>query len=152
MSLSGIRLSKPTKFWVFFVYGGLFLSGVFWFVLHKYFTSQNLFLQSSHPWESFGLKVHGAFAFMSLAMIGALFPVHIARAWQARRNRLSGAFFLGMNFVLILTGYGLYYVGGEAFRGFVHFLHLYIGLALPLGLFGHIWRGKISRKKTSQPF
>jgi hypothetical protein len=44
-----------------------------------------------------------------------------------------------------VTGYGLYYAGGESLRAWTSWIHLAVGLALPLLLILHIWLGKRTR-------
>ena len=56
--------------------------------------------------------------------------------------------------ILTITGYGLYYAGGERLRAWTSWIHLAVGLALPLLLILHIWLGKRTRpvaqvRKTS---
>ena len=46
--------------------------------------------------------------------------------------------------ILTITGYGLYYAGGERLRAWTSWIHLAIGLALPLLLL-HILLGKRTR-------
>ncbi len=58
----------------------------------------------------------------------------------------NGSLFLGTFGILTVTGYGLYYAGGESLRAWTSWIHLAVGLALPLLLILHIWLGK----RTSQ--
>ncbi|MGH7839998.1 MAG: hypothetical protein ACREQT_00560, partial [Candidatus Binataceae bacterium] len=46
-------------------------------------------------------------------LLGALFPLHIGRAWRAKKNRATGIVMLAFNAVLIATALGLYYVASE---------------------------------------
>jgi len=58
-------------------------------------------------------KVHGAAAMAILVLIGMLLSAHVRFAWRARRNPGNGSLFLGTFGILTITGYGLYYAGGE---------------------------------------
>src|SRR6516165_12761889 len=51
--------------------------------------------------------------------------------------------------ILSVTGYGLYYAGGESLRAWTSWIHLAVGLALPLLLILHIWLGKRKRPAAS---
>ena len=56
------------------------------------------------------LMVHGGVAMVTLLLLGAIFPIHIARAWRGRLNRVSGSIMVICNAVLIATAFGLYYL------------------------------------------
>jgi hypothetical protein len=91
------------------------------------------------------MKVHGAAAMATLVLVGMLLTSHVRFAWRARRNRGNGSLFLGAFGVLTITGYGLCYAGGERLRAWTSWIHLAVGLALPLLLILHIWLGKRTR-------
>ena len=65
--------------------------------------------------------------------------------WRSRRNRGNGLVFLSAFAVLTVTGYGLYYAGGESLHAWTSWIHLAMGLALPLLLILHVWFGKKTR-------
>jgi len=94
-----------------------------------------------HPSEPWWLKVHGAAAMGFLIALGSLLPGHISHAWQARRNHRSGVSTLTLISILVLTGYGLYYAGGEESRPWISLVHWLMGLigagVLPL----HVYLG-----------
>ena len=48
--------------------------------------------------------------------------------------------------ILTLTGYGLYYAGGEKLRAWTSLIHLWLGLALPIIIALHVWLGHRSRR------
>jgi hypothetical protein len=62
-----------------------------------------------------------------------------------RRNRGNGSLFMGAFGILTVGGYGLYYAGAERLRSWTSWIHLGVGLALPLLLILHIWLGKRTR-------
>jgi len=88
------------------------------------------------------LMIHGAAAMIALLLLGGLFPSHIVRAWRGRLNRMSGSVMVFCNTVLIVTAFGLYYLGSETLRPLISDLHIVVGLALPLLLALHIWLGR----------
>jgi len=128
-----------------FVYGGialLFLTGAAWAYWNYLVSSPRDFEMNAKTWA---MKIHGAAAMAILVLVGMLLTGHVRFAWRARRNRGNGSLFLGAFGILILTGYGLYYAGGESLRAWTSWIHLAVGLALPLLLILHIWLGKRTR-------
>jgi len=91
------------------------------------------------------MKIHGAAAMAILVLVGMLLTGHVRFAWRARRNRGNGSLFLGAFGILTVSGYGLYYAGAERLRSWTSWIHLGVGLALPLLLILHIWLGKRTR-------
>jgi hypothetical protein len=91
------------------------------------------------------LKLHGAAAMGALVLLGTLLPMHVKFAWRAGRNLRTGLSLLSVFLFLVLTGYGLYYFGGERLRYWTSAAHLWVGLALPLIMLVHVWRGKTTR-------
>ena len=100
--------------------------------------------------ESWMLKAHGAAAMVVLVLLGTLLPLHVKFAWRAGRNLRTGLSLLGLFGFLVLTGYGLYYVGGEHLRSWISAAHLWIGLALPPVMLLHVWRGKKTRPSAER--
>jgi hypothetical protein len=80
-----------------------------------------------------------------LVLIGMLLNGHVGFAWRARRNRANGSIFLSAFAVLTITGYGLYYAGGESLRAWTSWIHLAVRLALPILLLIHIFLGRRTR-------
>lgn len=82
------------------------------------------------------------------------------RAGRARRNlgksragclergthRWSGGSLLGLWLGLALSGYGLYYLADEAWRGVASWLHVAAGVGLPATLAIHVWKVTAGRK------
>lgn len=82
---------------------------------------------------------------VTLVLLGSLLTLHVRRAWLAGRNRRSGTLLLALNAVLALSGYALYYSGGETLRALASNVHLALGLALPVLLVAHIALGRRTR-------
>ena len=95
--------------------------------------------------KTWAIKIHGAAAMAILVLIGTLLTGHVKFAWRARRNRGNGAFLLGVFGVLSITGYGLYYAGGEKLRAWASWIHLGVGLSIPLLIVLHLVLGKRKR-------
>jgi hypothetical protein len=144
MKKLGIKLNRTHRWTLYIVFSALFFSGLLWEIFH--FQAENGDSGLPHPSEPLWLKIHGAAAMLSLILLGSILPHHVKNAWQLKMNRGSGSLFLGLNLFLILTGYGLYYAGDEAFRLWLSHWHGWIGLSFPFLLTFHIWWG---RRKSS---
>jgi hypothetical protein len=148
MRSDSIRLNRFHRYLLYSVLGLLFLSGAAWAWWNYVTRAGGEFEMAAKSWA---LKIHGAAAMATLILIGTLLTTHIKCAWRARRNRPSGALFLGLLGILTITGYGLYYAGGEAVRAWSDWIHLGAGLVLPLFLAIHVWTGKKSRRMSGTP-
>lgn len=96
------------------------------------------------------LMWHGGAAMVMLLMLGALIAPHSGRAWRARRNRITGAAMATINTVLVVTAFGLYYLGSDTARAWWSGVHIGAGMALP-GLFlVHVWAGRRRTKMTGR--
>lgn len=107
---------------------------------------------SPDPWQKIAadmLMLHGGAAMVTLMLLGALFPLHIPRAWRSRRNRLTGPLMVAANAVLIATAFGLYYAGSDVLRRWSSDVHIAVACALPAALILHVWLGRRSRPPIS---
>jgi len=134
-------LKRLQKYFLYAVVALLFLSGVAW-AYWNYLRSSDDFETGAKAWA---MKIHGAAAMAVLVIIGMLLSAHVRFAWRARRNRANGSVFLSAFAILTITGYGLYYAGGERLRAWTSWVHLAIGLALPILLLMHIFLGRRTR-------
>ena len=137
-----IRLKRLQRYFLYAVLALVFLSGVAWAYWNYFVASPGDFEMSAKAWA---MKVHGGAAMAVLVLIGMLLNVHVRFAWRARRNRANGSVFLSAFAVLTITGYGLYYAGGERLRAWTSWIHLAIGLVLPILLLIHILLGRKTR-------
>lgn len=144
MRPDSVRLSQRHKIALYSILSVVFATGVIWAWLHYFAQTEDEFGSSAA--KARVLMIHGLFAALSLMVIGSLLPLHVKYAWRAQRNRGNGIFFMLVVALLIATGYALYYVGNERVRLWTSQIHLWLGLAFPLLLIVHIWRGRISRK------
>src|SRR5664279_3720205 len=102
------RLDPPFRFAVYAAFAVLFASGAVWLVADRMKESAE-----GEIWQSSAatlLMLHGGTAMLTLMLLGALVPVHIGRAWRARKNRATGIIMTVCNAVLIATAFGLYYL------------------------------------------
>jgi len=137
-----IRLKRLQRYFLYAVLALVFLSGVAWACWNYLVASPGDFEISAKAWA---MKIHGAAAMAVLVLIGMLLNAHVRFAWRARRNRANGSVFLSAFGVLTITGYGLYYAGGERLRAWTSWIHLAIGLVLPILLLIHIFLGRRTR-------
>ena len=144
MRRNSAKLSYRHKVWLFAITILIYGSGVVWAYLHHFARRMREFGEQPHPAEAWSLKLHGAATMAILVILGTLLPTHVRFAWHARRNRPNGIMLISVFAFLILTGYGLYYFGDERLRSWTSWLHLVVGLALPLALVLHIRRGRRS--------
>ena len=92
------------------------------------------------------IAVHGFSAMTFVLLLGTLLVGHVRRAWHAHKNRKNGAFFLIAISLLTLSGYALYYIGDEHWRGWTSNLHLWLGVTAPALLILHIRQGRRSMR------
>jgi hypothetical protein len=150
MQRNGIHLGSNHRAWLFGALGVAFISGTAWWVLHHWFQVNGEFGPSPHPAEPWLIRLHGGAAMLTLILLGSLLPLHVKRAWLARRNRRSGGLLLALNALLALTGYALYYAGSESLRALASYSHLTLGLALPVLLVLHLRFGRRSRPGSNE--
>ncbi|HUS23399.1 MAG TPA: hypothetical protein VM369_00495 [Candidatus Binatia bacterium] len=114
------------------VYGAgalLLVTGLLWLVFHYALAIPGPYGPQPHPLEYFWLRLHGAAAMLGLLALGSLVPMHVHRAWQQRRSRISGTVTIVASVTLILSGYLLYYFATEASRSWIAAVHWGVGLA-----------------------
>jgi len=137
LSRDPLYLGRGRKRIVHAVGAGLWLSGVVWLGLHYFARQQTEFGPAPHAAEHWVLAAHGLFAFAGLWTFGMLWSGHIVAAWKTGRHRLSGVATASTMLVLIVTGYLLYYAGGDETRPVLSALHWAIGLVLPATYLWH---------------
>ena len=125
---------------VYLVLGSLWASGLgFWWLDAQGAEPRQLRLPL--------LAVHGAMALLFAAVVGSLWPRHVARAWRALANRPSGGFLFGACATLAITGWSLYYTGGSVVRTAMRGVHVWLGLVVPAVLVLHVLLGKAWRRR-----
>jgi hypothetical protein len=137
-----IRLKRSHRFCLYVVLVLLFASGAAWAYWNYLVAEPGDVLASAKSWA---MKIHGATAMASLVLIGTLLTGHIKFAWQARRNRGNGVFLLSVFGILTISGYMLYYAGGEQVRAWTSWIHLGVGLSIPVLIALHLALGKRTR-------
>lgn len=140
-----LSLSRNRRLSIYVTTGALTLSGVAWLACQHWILVEGEFGLTPHPSAPWWLRLHGAGAMIFLVLLGTLLRDHVLAGWRSGRNRLSGTGLLSFSLWLTLTGYGLYYVGGEFVRLWLARLHWLPGLLWPVVLIVHIWLGHKTR-------
>lgn len=135
--IRGLGFSRGGRLAIEVIVDAVWLSGVIWLLFHYFFRRQGEFGDEPHPLEHWALVLHGAAAFASMFLAGALYARHVVPAWRSRRRPRSGLVVAAVFALLIVTGYLLDYAGGEALRAGVAKVHWIAGLPLPLALLVH---------------
>lgn len=140
-----MRLSFRHQAWIYAVFSLLFASGALWLIFHYFIQIEGEFGPAMHPLEPWWLKLHGASVMVFLFLMGTLLLSHMETAWRIKRNLPTGIAFVTFNAALIITGYLLYYFGGEQTRPIISLVHWIVGLAAPVFVGVHVWRGRAGR-------
>jgi O-antigen/teichoic acid export membrane protein len=124
----------------------VWLSGVAYLVSHYLPSGDDPLSGMPHPADIWCLRVHGAVMLAFLAAFGAMVPTHMRPAWRRRTNRWSGLSMILVVTILVLTGYGLYYVGEENTRAWISAAHWGLGLGAAGALIVHRALGRRRRR------
>ena len=149
MRRNGFRLTLSHETWMYSVSGALFATGALWLVFHYFVRIEGAFGPAPHVLERWWLRLHGAAAFAMLFLLGTIAVNHARQAWVARRNRVTGTIMASLNALLVVTGYLLYYAGGETSRETVSLLHWVLGLGFPLVIVAHVVKGRALRRNAA---
>jgi hypothetical protein len=144
-----VRLGYWHQFSVYAATAALGVTGAVWLVCHYLLATPGDFGPQPHPMEPWMLRLHGAAAMAGLIVYGSLLPIHVRRAWSLRRNLVLGIAVIGAMLLLTLTGYLLYYAGGEESRAAISAVHWVAGLLAPALLTWHVMSGR-SQSKVPQ--
>lgn len=142
MRVNAITLPRTQRRVLYAILALLFVSGAVWAWLQYLASPVD---EVVGQWKTWSLQLHGAAAMAALVVIGMLLGTHVKSAWRANRNPLNGVLLLTVLGILTVTGYALYYAGNELLRTWSSWIHLGIGLLLPIALLIHIVVGRKSR-------
>jgi hypothetical protein len=140
----GFRLERWHRRSIYACGALLLLTGVAWLVARYFMRPASEFGETVHPLEPLAMKLHGAGAMALQFFAGSLLHVHIRRALKAGRNQATGWAMIGTVLFLVLTGYGLYYLAGEADRLAWSVLHWAVGLGAVVLFVLHVVIGRKS--------
>jgi hypothetical protein len=135
-----LRLDPYLRAAIYGVLAALFMTGAAWLAADALKDGPG-----GEAWQAVAanlLTIHGGAAMVSLMLIGALFPLHVGRGWRSNKNRASGSVMLAMSALLIVTAFGLYYSGAEVLRAWTSYVHIGVGLVLPVAVLIHVLLGR----------
>jgi hypothetical protein len=141
-----LRLERWLRRCVYASWAVLVLSGVAWLLARYYLRPVGQFGETIHPLEPWAMKVHGAGAMAMLFFLGTILNGHIRRALRSGRNLVSGWSMIGTVALLVVTGFGLYYLAGEGERTTWSLVHWIAGLGWAALGFVHVRLGRASRR------
>ena len=119
-------------------------SGLAWILAHYFWRPVTQFGEGVSPLEPWTMKLHGAAAIGLFFFVGSILNGHIRRALNSGRNRWSGWSLVALLSFLTITGYGLYYLAGEATRPIWSLAHWIPGCLLAGALALHVMIGRRS--------
>jgi hypothetical protein len=122
-----MRLKSAFRVALYGIFALLFVSGVVWMLADKMKYDAEADTEMWQQAASFLLTLHGGAAMVTLMLLGALGPMHVQRAWRARTNRTTGIASITLYGLLIATAFGLYYLGSEAVRPWISYVHIAFG-------------------------
>ncbi len=137
MAARRAALSRFQRQMIYGLTGCLWATGLVWYV-YQQISARDEFGPIVPPTQEIVLKLHGALAMGFLILLGTLLPLHVRPGWRENQHRWSGGVLIGSAAILVLTGWGLYYLGHEGWRHAASLLHIYLGLALPLVIGIHV--------------
>jgi hypothetical protein len=139
-----MRLGLSLRLWLYASAAALWVTGTAWLVAH-YFPSARAYPEGL---AATSMKIHGGAAMLLLVLAGVVVALHAPGAWRERKNRVSGLVMAAVLIGLCVTGYLLYYAGGETARALASVGHWLPGLALPLIGVWHGFAGRRSRRPS----
>jgi hypothetical protein len=150
-----MRLSPDRRRWLYTIAVPLAGTGCVWAVAHYAFGDTPAAARAVEVWS---MKLHGGLAMAALVVVGMLLPVHVQPGLRAGEQVRSGIAMLALVALLVLTGYGLYYLGDELWREAARFAHLALGVAAAVWLPRHrrgrsvkLWRPVLGPKSAVPP-
>jgi small-conductance mechanosensitive channel len=144
-----MRLKNAFRFALYGIFALLFASGALWIYADQMKNNTEMDTEIWQQAAAFLLSVHGGAAMVTLMLLGALGPMHVQRAWRAKKNRATGIVSIAMYGLLVGTAFGLYYIGSEALRPWISTIHIAFGLAVPAVITAHIMVGRASVAATA---
>ena len=121
------------------------VTGVAFFSLNEWVEIEGKFGPEKHPAQAIFLKIHGASAFLMMIGYGYMLATHIPAGYRSKRQRILGLSLVAAQAFLIVTAYGLYYVGGAEFHALIGYAHAAVGFSFPFVLGVHIVTGRRHR-------
>lgn len=114
------------------------VSGLAFYYLNTWVEIEGEFGPQKHPWQFPILKVHAISAFVMMFLYGMFWATHVQLGWRSKRSRNTGSVMTAVIGCQVVTAYLLYYLSDETWRLWTSYIHIAIGISIPLALFAHI--------------
>jgi hypothetical protein len=131
---------------IYVVFGGVWLTGCVWLLLHTYFETADDFGVAQHPWEPVLLRTHGVLSIAVAYLFGWIMARHAAEGWRLRKRRVGGAMFSFVIVVVSVSGFMLFFVANDQLQLQSARLHEVAGL-LVTGFAIEHWRVVNGRRR-----
>ncbi|TWB60586.1 hypothetical protein [Nitrospirillum viridazoti] len=140
-------LSRGHRRWLHRAMLAVALTGLVWMVLHYGHGLIGMDGRAARSVEAWCMKLHGAAVMAALVAFGSVLPHHVRLAWRARRHRLSGGGLIAAVLTLVLTGYGLYYLGDEDWHDYASWGHQVLAAAAVAACLIHLRSDRRARRE-----
>lgn len=128
------------------------LSGLGTYIFQEWVRVDTEFGLSYHPQQKNIRRIHGASAFFMMIIYGYLLASHIPAGWKQKRLRKSGLVLIAAQFMMILTGYFIYYFAKEddLATELIKTTHLIVGVLFPTMILVHIFSVIYAKARKSK--
>jgi len=144
------RIAPFLKRLLYAVLATSWCSGITFFILNQWVTVAGEFGPEKHPWQFGVLRIHGAGAFAMMILFGYLLASHVKVSWSLRHRHPFGLALVVMIAFLIVSAYGLYYIGDSDFRTYLAYSHAATGVSLPFVLTAHLAQDRQRKRRTQK--
>jgi hypothetical protein len=96
-------------------------------------------------WLQTLLKMHGGLAFLGALLLGALLSVHVRIGLYKKQKMVSGIILILVLFLLILSGWGIHYLGNQWLLMLASASHTALGAVMVFVFFWHVFYGRFKR-------
>lgn len=144
-AFESIRLGNGLRRSLYLAVAVLLLSGLTWLLADWRAADPELLWPAAG--KAWSMKAHGGAVWATVFVAGVIYNRHIRLSWRLGRNRRMGIGLAAVLGWLALSGYMLYYVGGEDARHYASTAHWIAGLLLPLTLALHVVLGRAGRPR-----
>ncbi len=98
-------------------------------------------------WPNKGWRIfHGWTIPLFLIVLGVIWRFHVVRAWQLKKNIISGMLTLAIFLTLTTTGWVIYYSGSDNIQRWAAHWHTWLGLGASIVLTVHAVLGWWNRE------
>ena len=99
--------------------------------------------------RSWYAAIHGFLAFAALMVMGALLAIHVRHGLRQKHSRKSGYSLLFVLPLIVLSGWGIYYIADESWSVGISLSHLLVALVMTVLLPLH-WFLARQRKRSQR--